>query len=64
MKLIKCQLLGNGDCDVMISVASVTCCVIVPDTKYVLKKLESAVLVEQKARGSVPNRLKFHRGAE
>lgn len=38
MKLIKCQLFGNGDCDVMTSVASVTCCVIVPDTKYVLKK--------------------------
>lgn len=60
VKLIKCQLFGNGDCDVMISVASVTCCIIVPDTKYVLKKLESVVLVEEKARGRTSNRLKFH----
>lgn len=53
MKPIKCQLLGNGDSDLMVSLSPVTCSVTVPDTKYVLRKEISEVLIQEKARKSL-----------
>lgn len=53
MKPIKCQLLVNGDCDLMVSLSPVTCSVTVPDTKYVLRKEISEVLIQEEARKRV-----------